>query len=132
MSVGCLEEKFWQKLCKVLERPDLVTAIRDEKNYPMLKKELAATIAEKTLAEWGELAKGSDACFEPVLNYDEALATEQAKSDGMILDIEDQELGHYRTMGFVPKFSKTPCAFYRRAPRLGEHTEEVLKVLPKK
>ena len=29
MSVGCLEEKFWAKLCKVLERPDLVTAIRD-------------------------------------------------------------------------------------------------------
>ena len=131
MSVGCLEEKFWTKLCNVLARPDLVTVIRDEKNYPMLKEELAAIIAGKTLAEWAELAKGSDACFEPVLNYDEAVATEQAKADEMVLDIEDPELGHYRTMGFVPKFSKTPCAFYRRAPRLGENTEALLKEIKK-
>ena len=132
MSVGCLEEKFWTKLCKVLDRPDLVTAIRDEKNYPMLKEELAAIIAGKTMAEWAELARGSDSCFEPVLNYDEAVATEQAKADEMILEIEDPELGSYRTMGFVPKFSKTPCAFYRRAPRLGEDTEDLLKEITEK
>ena len=132
MSVGCLEEKFWAKLCKVLERPDLVTAIRDEKNYPMLKEELTAIIAGKTMAEWAELARGSDACFEPVLNYDEAIATEQAKADEMVLEIEDPELGNYRTMGFVPKFSKTPCAVYRRAPRLGEDTEYLLKEIAEK
>ena len=66
-----------------------------------------------------------------MLNYDEALATEQAKADEMVLEIEDAELGNYKTMGFVPKFSKTPCAFYRRAPRLGENTEEVLNELVK-
>ena len=79
-----------------------------------------------------ELAKGSDACFEPVLNYDEAVAMEQSKADEMVLEIEDPELGSYRTMGFVPKFSRTPCAFYRRAPRLGENTEELLKEIAEK
>jgi crotonobetainyl-CoA:carnitine CoA-transferase CaiB-like acyl-CoA transferase len=48
------------------------------------------------------------------------------------LEIDDPELGNYKTMGFVPKFSKTPCAFYRRAPRLGENTEEVLKDIAEK
>ena len=62
-----------------------------------------------------------------MLNYDEAVTAEQVKADEMVLEIEDKELGAYKTMGFVPKFSATPCAFYRRAPRLGEHTEEVLK-----
>ena len=132
MSMGCLEEKFWAKLCKVLGRPDLVTEIRDGKNYPRLKQELTDIIAEKTLEEWTELAKGSDACFEPVLNYDEAVTTEQATADEMVLEIDDPELGNYKTMGFVPKFSKTPCAFYRRAPRLGENTEEVLKDIAEK
>ena len=75
MSVGCLEEKFWANLCGVLGRLDLVTAIREEANYPRLRA----------------------------------------------------ELGDYKTMGFVPKFSATPCRFYRRAPRLGEHTEEILR-----
>ncbi|MBO5591245.1 MAG: CoA transferase [Acidaminococcaceae bacterium] len=132
MSVGCLEEKFWKNLCRVLERPDLVPAIREEDKYPWLKEELATVIAGKTMREWVELAKGSDACFAPVLNYDEALASEQAKADEMVLDVEDEELGKYKTMGFVTKFSGTPCALYRRAPRLGEHTEEILKEIAKK
>ena len=131
MSVGCLEEKFWKNLCNVLGRPDLVTEIRDEKNYPRLQAELSSIIQEKTLEEWVELAKGSDACFAPVLNYDEAVATEQAKADEMVIDVQDEELGDYKTMGFVPKFSATPCRFYRRAPRLGEHTEEILRELRK-
>ena len=131
MSVGCLEEKFWKNLCNLLGRPDLVTEIRDEKNYPRLQAELSSIIQEKTLEEWVELAKGSDACFAPVLNYDEAVATEQAKADEMVIDVQDDELGDYKTMGFVPKFSATPCRFYRRAPRLGEHTEEILRELKK-
>lgn len=126
MSVGCLEEKFWKNLCGVLERPDLVPVIQDETKYPWLKDELTAIIATKTMEEWVELAKGSDSCFAPVLNYDEALATGQAIADEMVLDVEDQELGNYKTMGFVTKFSATPCQLYRRAPRLGEHTEEIL------
>ena len=126
MSVGCLEEKFWKNLCGVLERPDLIPVIQDETKYPWLKDELTAIIATKTMEEWVELAKGSDSCFAPVLNYDEALATGQAMADEMVLDVEDQELGNYKTMGFVTKFSATPCQLYRRAPRLGEHTEEIL------
>ena len=122
---------IWTNLCNLLERPDLIPLIRDEDKHVYIKHELAASFAEKPLKEWIELAKGSDACLAPVLNYDEALATEQAKSDEMVLEIEDPELGNYKTMGFVPKFSKTPCAFYRRAPRLGEHTEEVLNELVK-
>ena len=132
MSVGCLEEKFWKNLCRVLERPDLIPAIREEDKYPWLKQELATVIAGKTMREWVELAKGSDACFAPVLNYDEALASEQVIADEMVLDVEDEELGKYKTMGFVTKFSGTPCALYRRAPRLGEHTEEILKEIAKK
>ena len=132
VSVGCLEEKFWINLCNLLERPDLIPVIRNEEKYPWLKRELASVIASKTLNEWMKLAKGSDACFAPVLNFDEALETEQALADEMVLEIEDAELGSYKTMGFVPKFSVTPCAFYRRAPRLGEHTEEILQEIKDK
>ena len=127
VSVGCLEEKFWANLCNLLERPDLIPLIQDESEFIYIKHELSAIFAERPLKEWMELAKGSDACLAPVLNYDEDLATEQAQADEMVLEIEDAELGNYKTMGFVPKFSKSPCAFDRRAPRLGENTEEVLE-----
>ncbi|MGI6263189.1 MAG: CaiB/BaiF CoA transferase family protein [Succiniclasticum sp.] len=130
MSVGCLEDKFWQEFCRVLERPDLIPALQDETNYASLTEEIGRVIATRTMAEWVQAAEGHDACLEPVLNFDEALALEQTKADDMVLEIKDPRYGTYRQMGFVPKFSATPCAVYRPAPSLGEHTDEILGKLP--
>lgn len=129
VSVGCLEEKFWGNLCMLLERPEFIPRIRDEAGYPALKQELAAIFRTKTMREWEALARGKDACLTPVLNYDEALDSPQTQADAMVLETGDAETGRYKTMGFVPKFSRTPCALYRRAPKLGEDTESVLEEL---
>lgn len=126
VSVGCLEEKFWRNLCMLLGRPDLIPMIREEECYPALERELADIFKTKTMREWESLGRGAEACLEPVLNYDEALSSAQAQADAMILETGDEETGRYKTMGFVPKFSRTPCALYRRAPKLGEDTAAVL------
>ncbi|MHB8896659.1 MAG: CoA transferase, partial [Candidatus Geothermincolia bacterium] len=43
--------------------------------------------------------------------------------------VEDDKLGPMRTIGIPFKFSKTPGEIRRSAPSLGEHTDEVLKML---
>lgn len=129
MSVGCLEQKFWSNLCRALGKPEYIPMLEDAGNYDFLKKELAAVFASRTQAEWIELLDGKDTCARPVLDFAEACAAEQTKANGMVLHIHDEELGDYCQMGFVPKFSATPCEFYRRAPRLGEQTEEILQEL---
>ena len=126
LSVGCLEKKFWTNLCQVLKRTDLIDKIDDEKNYSYLQEELSNEFAKRTLKEWQELLAGKDTCVTPVLDFAEAVASEQTKANEMVLDVHDKELGDYRQLGFAMKLSKTPACLRKRAPRLGEDTAELL------
>ena len=126
LSAGCLEKKFWTNLCQVLGRTDLIDKIDDEKNYSYLKDELSHVFDRRTLKEWQELLAGKDTCVTPVLDFAEAVASEQTKANEMVLDVHDKELGDYRQLGFAMKLSRTPACLRKRAPRLGEDTDELL------
>lgn len=127
LAVGCLEKKFWTNLCLVLQRSDLIYLVEDMSQHTYLKAELAKEFAKHTLAEWVELLRGKDTCVTPVLNFEEAVNAEQTKANEMVLTVEDEELGEYKQMGFALKLSKTPAVLRKRAPRLGEDTQEFLK-----
>ena len=70
---------------------------------------------------------GKDTCVTPVLNFDEALAAEQTRANAMVLTVEDEEIGTYKQLGFAMKMSATPGTLQKRAPKLGEDTEAVLR-----
>lgn len=126
LAVGCLEKKFWSNLCAVLQRPDMTDLIDDDADHEYLKQQLMLEFAKHTLPEWQQLLAGRDTCVTPVLDFAEAVAAEQTKANEMVLNVEDAELGSYRQLGFAMKLSETPAALKKRAPRLGEDTQQVL------
>lgn len=127
VAVGCLEKKFWSNLCRALDRTDLVDALDDESGHASVKTELAAIFATRTMAEWTDALAGLDTCVTPVLDFDEALAAEQTEANEMVLTVQDEEIGTYQQLGFAMKMSATPGQLQKRAPRLGEDTETVLR-----
>lgn len=132
VSVGCLEKKFWRNLCIGLGREEFIDMIDDESNHPYLKEQLAEAFKQKTMREWEELFADKDACVTPVLNFKEAVESEQVQANEMVLNVQDDELGEYQQLGFAMKLSKTPAQLNKRAPRLGEDTEKILAQLKKK
>lgn len=132
VSVGCLEKKFWRNLCIGLGKEELIDMIDDESNHPYLKEQLAAVFKQKTMREWEEFFTAKDACVTPVLNFKEAVESEQVQANEMVLQVQDDELGAYQQLGFAMKLSKTPAQLTKRAPRLGEDTEKILAQLKKK
>lgn len=132
VSVGCLEKKFWRNLCIGLGKEELIDMIDDESNHPYLKEQLAAAFKQKTMREWEEFFADKDACVTPVLNFKEAVESEQVQDNEMVLNVQDDELGEYQQLGFAMKLSKTPAQLNKRAPRLGEDTEKILAQLKKK
>lgn len=132
VSVGCLEKKFWRNLCIGLSKEEIIDMIDDESNHPYLKEQLAAAFKQKTMREWEEFFADKDACLTPVLNFKEAVESEQVQANEMVLNVQDDELGEYQQLGFAMKLSKTPARLNKRAPRLGEDTEKILAQLKKK
>ena len=56
-----------------------------------------------------------------------AMAAEQTTANEMVLTACDDEVGTYKQIGFAMKMSATPGQLQKRAPKLGEDTEAVLR-----
>ena len=101
-SVGALEPKFWLALCTALGRIDLVDSQYSEDLA--VQRDVEAVFATRTRDEWEEVLSPVDACCEPVLDIGEVAAHPQVAARGVLTKAG-------------------------RGPRLGEHTEEILKEL---
>ena len=124
LAVGALERKFWDLLCDTLERPDLKpfhTATGDEGHAT--RRLLEVIFARATLAHWAEKFADVDCCVAPVLTIEEALTNEQFVARDMI--VRDAQGRPQFASPF--KLSDAPFTMVRAAPRLGEHTDEVLR-----
>ncbi len=125
VSCGALEPKFWQAFCAGVERSDLV-----EHQFASPGSDGHAAIAEvfmrRTRDEWTAFNDEHDCCIEPVLDLDEALASELVAAREMVVELEQPGLGAVRLLGHPVKLSRTPADPTRPAPALGEHTREVL------
>jgi crotonobetainyl-CoA:carnitine CoA-transferase CaiB-like acyl-CoA transferase len=100
LAVGALEPKFWRVLCEALGQSDLARDQWHADRQEELIGRLAEIFGAKDRDEWVEALGPHDACVEPVLDLDEALSQ--------------------------PHGTTPPPAIRREAPRLGQHTDEVL------
>jgi len=128
-SIASLEKKFWIELCNIIDRPDLFHAIDDEEKYDYLFKTLENIFSSKTLEEWEKVFNGKDLCAAPVKDLDEALDDPQVRCRKMVIELKDPIIGTYKQLGIPIKLSETPGLLKSLAPKLGEHTKEILKEL---
>lgn len=122
LSVGALEGHFWAKLCSVSGREDLSKA-------PHLP-DVEALFASKSRAEWEKLFCAADVCVEPVYTTEEALAHPQHAARRVILQETEAAPGAAqprKQLVIGPKLSRHPSALLPPAPRIGEHTHEIMR-----
>ena len=122
ISLAALEPKFFAQLAAALDLPQrFVQRQYDRKLWPEMRSAIEAAVRGKTRDEWCAVLEGSDACFAPVLSFDEAPAHAHAVQRGAFVTLD----------GVVqpapaPRFDRTPAAHPRPAPTVGEHTAQVL------
>jgi len=127
ISIGALEPRFWEALCRKLGREDFIPSQYDEGE----KKEeifsfLRATFKTKTREEWMEELKDVDVCLGKVLSLEETLRDPQVVSRRMVTDFADPRKGKMRLLSSPLKLSDTPPDIRTAPADFGEHTEEVL------
>jgi crotonobetainyl-CoA:carnitine CoA-transferase CaiB-like acyl-CoA transferase len=132
ITLGASQQKFFEGLCNLVGEPELLSDPRFGSNAnrvannEVLVEALAEKIRMKPSAYWlAELEKlGIPA--GPVLHYDEVYTDPQILAREMVVETNHPVTGPFRTMGVTVKLSGTPGAVRAPAPRLGEHTGEIL------
>lgn len=74
VAIGALEPQFYALLRERCGLADdtAFDAQMDPASWPHLKQRLAQVFRQRTRDEWCQVLEGSDACFAPVLDWDEA------------------------------------------------------------
>lgn len=127
LSIGTIEPKFWQKMCRLIDLPELESRQFDFAHSAEIKAKLAAAFAGKTQAEWLELIGKDEFCVTPIRTLQEALDSSLTTEQSQMLVTKKEDFGDYTYVKSAAKLSDTPGTIRTRAPYLGEHTQEVLE-----
>ncbi len=122
VAIGSIEPQFYALLLEKTGITDpAFSAQMDKSQWPALKAKLATVLKSKTRDEWCALMEGTDVCFAPVLDFEEALAHPHNKARDTFV-----EVAGVPQPNAAPRFSRTKEAVQGPAPMVGEHTEEAL------
>ena len=132
ITVGASQQKFFEALCDLLELPDVKADARFARNADrvdhndVLVELLQTKLRLRSSAHWLAELERLGIPAGPVLHFDEVFTDPQILARDMVAETTHPVTGPFRTLGVPVKFSETPGAVRRPAPRLGEHTQEVL------
>jgi crotonobetainyl-CoA:carnitine CoA-transferase CaiB-like acyl-CoA transferase len=135
MSVAVMSNKEWQGLCRTLERPEWLgdprfstPALREQHIDERLAM-TQAVLKTRTTAHWLRVLEANDVPCAPALTRDQVLRHPQVVASGSVIEVQHHAAGTLRQARHAARFEATPASIRRGAPRLGEHTNEVLAEL---
>jgi alpha-methylacyl-CoA racemase len=105
IAVGAIEPQFYALLlerCGITDS-DLLHLQQDRDHWPAFKQRIGDIFRMKTQGEWCDLLEGSDACFAPVLDWDEAPRHRHNVARGTFVTIDG-----VTQPAAAPIFSRTP------------------------
>jgi alpha-methylacyl-CoA racemase len=122
LSIGPLEPQFYAELLRRcgVDDPELADA-SDPSRWPRLRERMHEVFATRSRDEWCRVLEGSDACYAPVLDLEEAPRHPHNLARGVFTE----EAGVVQANP-APRFSRTPGAIQGPPPLPGEHTETAL------
>jgi crotonobetainyl-CoA:carnitine CoA-transferase CaiB-like acyl-CoA transferase len=133
IALACHKDEFWIRLCRLIERPDLIADPRFGSQQERATHQIAvyteigAYTAQRTRRELAALL-GGHVPFGPVYDVTDIVTDPHFRARDMVVELDHPGLDQKLAVAGVPiRFSDTPGKIWRRAPLLGEHTDEVLR-----
>jgi crotonobetainyl-CoA:carnitine CoA-transferase CaiB-like acyl-CoA transferase len=133
INIGGANQANWERIAEVLGHPEwradprFATNTDRMANLGALSEAMNAVLATRTKAEWLDALDQAGVPAGPVHSIGEALNHPQTLARGMVADLVHPQAGPTKAIGCPVHFSATPARIDRPAPRLGEHTRDVLR-----
>jgi crotonobetainyl-CoA:carnitine CoA-transferase CaiB-like acyl-CoA transferase len=134
INIVLLNPDQYTRLCEVIGDPELAAPrfatneLRLE-HYTEFRARMEAALGQATTAEWVARMEKGQIAAGPIYEFDEVFEDPQVRHLGLVAEFEQPGLGPTRVLGFPARASATPAAIRRPAPRIGEHTDEILTEL---
>ena len=125
----------WRAFFTAAERPELIEAlgvddpVRRNANIDQVYAATAEIARTRTTAEWLALCEELDIPATAFSRLEEVAEHPHLKAVGMFQTMEHPSEGTIRYARPPTRFARTPASVRRPAPRLGEHSAEVLSEL---
>ena len=135
INIGGANQSNWERIVKVIERPELASDPRFVNNNERMKNlsQLTPLIADRLKtrpsAEWIREFEAAGVPVGPVNKIGDMLADPQVASREMVVEVDHPRAGRVKALGHPIKFSETRAEVKRAAPLLGQHTVEILTEL---
>lgn len=133
--VGLEGDRHWPPLARCVGRPEWIddprfaTALQRAINHRELIAALDEVFATKDLDDWADaFAAEPDMFWSPVCSPEEILNDPQLAAAGGLVEVPD-EYGTTTMIASPADFHGTPWQPRWVAPRLGEHTDEILHAI---
>ena len=133
ITIGASNDRLFARLCEALDHPEW-TRIPDYADNPgrvrhraALAKSIESVMRERPRAYWLEALAARDIPCGPINDYAAVFSDPHIVAREMVVHVDHPALGSMRALGSPIKMSATPPDVSRRAPQLGEHTDEVLR-----
>ncbi len=122
----------WQTFCEKAEREDLIEDERFKdlssrvKNIDDTYSETGKILATKTTQEWLDIFAETKVPVNVVNSLEDLFHDPHLQAVDFWQSFEHPTEGQLKMPGFPSKFSKTPASIRKHAPKLGEHSKEIL------
>jgi len=125
-------EAMARRIFSAIGRADMIMDARFSSNAArvqhraLVDEALGGWFAARTREEALQTMRGAGVTVGPVYTIADAIVDPHFRQRGIIVDVEDAELGAVPMHNIVPRLSQSAGAWRRGAPGLGEHTDAVL------
>jgi len=135
MTVVLMNPDQWERFCRVLgdgtlaADPKFKTNADRLTNRAELTARVEAALGGASTAEWVERFEAASIAAGPIYEFDQVFEDPQVRHLGLVTEMERPGYGKVKMLGLPFKASAAPLGIRRPAPRLGEHTAELLEEL---
>jgi crotonobetainyl-CoA:carnitine CoA-transferase CaiB-like acyl-CoA transferase len=133
VTLGAANDRIFARLCdrlghpEWLQRAEFATNANRVANRGLLADAIEAITMQQPRAHWLAVFEANDIPCGPINDYAQVFADPQVQARQMMVETDHPTLGRTRMLGSPIKMSGTPPDVTRRAPLLGEHTDQILR-----
>ena len=122
-----------ERILRTIGRPELIDDPRFRTNTDRLRHReeldqiIEVFISARTQAENLALFEAAEVTVGPVCSAADLLEHPYPAGREALVELDDPDLGSLPTHNILPRLSATPGTFRYPAPKVGEHTDEILR-----